>query len=352
MTAPHVQALISRAADPAAFDVAVAVCRADAGRRDPGDPLPGPDELEGELLVVAPDRIRRVWVATLDGAPAGLAMATGRSTDTGDVRIAEVDVLVDPGLRRRGVGSALMTAVVSEVVALDRTSIIGYPAADLWAEESAAFCARYGLTARQEERCSRARVADIDESLLDRWLAEAADHAPGYRVVQWAGPCPDDQLLARWCDAEAAMGDAPLDDIDYQHHTRDLEAQRAADAATAARGHISYCTLALAPNGDAAGITELSVQVDRPQIGHQGDTGVLAAHRGHRLGRWLKAANWRQARAAHPELAVIETYNAQSNPWMLDINVAMGFRPHHVYVAHQAPVDTVLAAVEGRAAVG
>lgn len=346
MSTVHVEPLVSRQADPAAFDVALAVWRADSARRDPGDPLPGPDELEGELLVVAPDRTRRVWVATLDGAPAGLATSTSHSSSDDDMRLTEVDVVVDPALRRHGVGSALMAALVPELLTLGQTSIVGYRMADLWAEEGAAFCGRYGLTARQEERCSRAVVADVDEALLDRWLAEAADAAPGYRIVQWAGACPDDELLARWCEAEAAMEDAPLDDIDFQPHTRDLEEQRAAHAATARRGLVAYRTLALAADGSAAGLTELLVHPDRPQIGHQGDTAVVAAHRGHRIGRWLKAANWRQVRTAHPELAVVETYNAQSNPWMLDINVAMGFRPHHVYVAHQAPIETVAAAID------
>jgi hypothetical protein len=45
---------------------------------------------------------------------------------------------------------------------------------------------------------------------------------------------------------------------------------------------------------------------------------------------------------------VIDTSHAQSNPWMLDINIAMGYRPHHVFHACQAPNETVLAAVAAR----
>jgi hypothetical protein len=29
-----------------------------------------------------------------------------------------------------------------------------------------------------------------------------------------------------------------------------------------------------------------------------------------------------------PELKVIDTYNADSNPWMVSINEAMGYRPY------------------------
>jgi GNAT superfamily N-acetyltransferase len=200
---------------------------------------------------------------------------------------------------------------------------------------------------RQEERCSRAEVGDIEDELMSTWIADAATKAAGYRLEQWVGPCPE-HLLPHWCAALAGMEDAPLDDIDYNPFTRDLDQQRQAEQSYLARGYRSYSTLALSPDGEAAGMSEIKLHPDRPQIGRQGDTAVLAAHRGHGIGRWMKAANYRLVREAHPELRVIETYNAQSNPWMLDINIAMGYRPHHVFHACQAPIETVLAAVAAR----
>ena len=76
----------------------------------------------------------------------------------------------------------------------------------------------------------------------------------------------------------------------------------------------------------------------RPSLGRQGDTGVVAAHRGHGLGRWLKAENLRRALDHQPGIEVVETYNAESNPHMLAINVDMGFRPHRTYGMWQGPV--------------
>ena len=113
-----------------------------------------------------------------------------------------------------------------------------------------------------------------------------------------------------------------------------------------ARGYDPVTTLALAPDGSPAGMTQLLVSRHRPEVGQQDDTGVLPAHRGHALGRWLKAANLRLARRHEPALAVVETYNAESNPWMLAINVAMGFRPHVTYRWFQGSV------VGARAALG
>jgi hypothetical protein len=61
----------------------------------------------------------------------------------------------------------------------------------------------------------------------------------------------------------------------------------------------------------------------------QEDTIVVPEPRGHRLGTLVKVANLDLARAQRPELRVIDTCNADSNPYMVRINEAMGFRPHH-----------------------
>ena len=82
---------------------------------------------------------------------------------------------------------------------------------------------------------------------------------------------------------------------------------------------------------------------DRPSFAHQEDTAVVPAHRGFGLGRWLKAANLRATLEAHPEVTVVQTYNAETNGPMLDINVAMGFRPHRTVAAYQAEVSSLVA---------
>jgi hypothetical protein len=46
-------------------------------------------------------------------------------------------------------------------------------------------------------------------------------------------------------------------------------------------------------------------------------------------------ANFDYARAQRPELRVIDTGNADSNPYMVAINEAMGFRPYRRSVEWQ-----------------
>jgi len=324
----------------AGFAAFAEVYRNDVLARDPDDPPLSNEHIGRDVFVVSPDHLNRVFAATVDDRPAGFAVIMAQAENRSEINPAEVEIAVAPAERRNGVASALAERVVTAVREMGKNSILGYASLDLWSEEGLGFCSAFGLTKRQEERCSRTIVADIDRSLLDGWIADAASKADRYRIEQWEGACPD-HLVKAWCGAAAAMEDAPLDDVDFDPHTRDVEAQRAADETTARKGFRVYRTLALGPDDEPAAMTDLYVSDERPEVGHQGDTGVLAAHRGHGLGKWLKAANFYQVVAAHPELRVIETYNAQSNPWMLDINIAMGFRPHHLYMAYQAPLETV-----------
>jgi hypothetical protein len=54
---------------------------------------------------------------------------------------------------------------------------------------------------------------------------------------------------------------------------------------------------------------------------------VLRAHRGNRLGMYLKAANLLAVPAAWPSVERIYTWNAEENSPMLSVNIELGFTP-------------------------
>lgn len=58
-----------------------------------------------------------------------------------------------------------------------------------------------------------------------------------------------------------------------------------------------------------------------------GSTGVRPEHRGHALGKWLKAAMTLRVLEERPHVTDIRTSNADSNEAMVGINCAMGYRP-------------------------
>lgn len=331
--------------------VAGAALRADEAVRNPGDPAMGPQELDAALFRPAPDRQRAIYAATVDGEAAGVVFGWTESDPDDELQVASVDTMVLPAYRRRGVAHALVAAVVPALQKLGQTSIMAYSCNEIDLQAGEAMCRHYGLTKRQHERCSRVPVADIDDELMRSWIAEGEEAADGYRIESWVDQAPEkdrERLIGLWCQAGLGMADAPLDDIDYNYPTRAFDAQLKADAVLADAGFRLVRSVAVAPNGEAAGLSDLMIHGERPHIGHQGDTTVVANHRGKRLGRWLKAANYLHALAHIPDLGVLETYNAQSNSHMLDINVAMGFAPHRSYVGWQGPINDVLAAINGR----
>ncbi len=340
---PHI-AELNAAGDPE-MQTALAVAHADQRERNPGDQPETIGSLAAAFFAKPSDSKSAVLTATIDGEPAGYGFASTHSAPDDAEQMGEIEIVVTAEHRRKGVATALADRLIGRLDHLGQTTVVGYPCAELTAEAGVALCAHYGMTRRQEERCSRAVVADIDQTLMDRWIADATTHAEGYRLEQWEGG-PPEHLMDAWCMAAASMEDIPLDGVEYNPYTRDAAGQRDTDAAHRDAGRLVYRSLVLSPTGEPAGMTVLFVHRDTTQLGHQGDTGVLTAHRGHRLGRWLKAANLKMATEAHPDLAILETYNAATNPWMLDINVAMGFAPHLHYAAYQAPIATMLAATK------
>lgn len=325
---------------------ALAVVREETDREvNPDDPPAPVAELAGELFYSSAVVERRGWLATVDGAPAGeLTVSSDLSPE--NRHLFDVEWLATrASFRRQGVADALLRTALTWAAGDGRSSFV------LWVpttpdRSGAAYAERCRLSVAQVERCSRLRIADLDHAVVDRWREEGRARTDGYRLVQFVGPAPDEHLETV-AAAHRAMEDMPIDDLDWTIPTMTPEKLRSRDEAWAQAGWVYVSTLALAPDGSAAALSELGIMTHRPQIAAQGDTGVVAEHRGRGLGRWLKAENLTQALAFEPRIEVVQTYNAETNPWMLDINVAMGFRPHVGYEAFQGEVAGALGVVGG-----
>jgi hypothetical protein len=122
--------------------------------------------------------------------------------------------------------------------------------------------------------------------------------------------------------------DTPLDDLNYGPERYDAERLAALDAARRARGVTRTVTAARAPDGRLVAYTDIFRSATVSWYANQGDTIVEPAHRGRRLGMLVKLANLERVLQGSPGLKVIDTYNADSNPWMVSINEAIGYRPY------------------------
>ena len=331
-----------RLTDPLPVGVAdevVGLRRAIDAGREPADPPIGAGELVADLFVDRPEQERGVWLARAGGSAAGLLVA-GVNVEGGNAGYSEMELDVLPTHAGRGVEAALVGAALPWLEDRGARTLAWWPSNDH--ERSVA--ERLGLTFRQQERCSRMRVAEVDDDQQAAWIAAERARAAGYRLVTWTGRCPD-HLLDAYAAAYSAMDDAPLDDIEWTPTGFTPQRVRRSEDVAERLGKRIYAAVALDRAGAGAGMTRLDVHPERPQLGWQEDTAVVPAHRGLALGRWLKAANLRRVRDAVPELEVVQTFNAESNPWMLAINVDMGFRPHRPYYAYQAPLADVSAAL-------
>jgi GNAT superfamily N-acetyltransferase len=180
----------------------------------------------------------------------------------------------------------------------------------------------------QAERYSLLRLP-LDDGLLEAHQARAAARAGSdYSLVSWTDRAPDE-----WVDQVAVLEnrmstDAPMAGLEIEEVPWDAARVRVKEAEIADAGH-DYLMVAAehVPTGKLAAFTFVRCPVAHPRIVFQEDTLVLREHRGRRLGMLVKTDLLRRLRDFRPDAKRIHTWNAEENAHMLDINVALGFRP-------------------------
>ncbi len=142
------------------------------------------------------------------------------------------------------------------------------------------------------------------------------------------------------------MNDAPREGLDLEDEHITPEQFRDGERRLAERGTQRLHSLARHDaTGEFAGFTTLSWHPLLPQLVWQWGTAVRREHRGHAIGRWLKAANFNNLLERNPDAEFIDTWNAGSNKWMLAINDDLGFSPYIWYTAWQAKIDDIKKAI-------
>ena len=157
-----------------------------------------------------------------------------------------------------------------------------------------------------------------------RATTEAA--ATGYSLVRWSGRTPEEHL-GGVAQVLNAMNDAPRGEVEDQVWDAERVRDRA-DSSLIRMGVRGYSVAAICDaTGEMAALTQLEVDPDDPEWGHQGLTAVTRPHRGHRLGLLVKTAMLQWLAEAEPGLDRIETGNADSNSHMIAVNETLGFQP-------------------------
>ncbi|ACU72437.1 GCN5-related N-acetyltransferase [Catenulispora acidiphila DSM 44928] len=259
---------------------------------------------------------RIFWLARGDaGELVGFGQVSMPEQENTDTAIVFLEV--DPDRRRQGIGTAFLRAVLPSIQAAGRTRVLAMNVTtdadgERFAEAMGAVCTIRGL------------VQTLDVAAADRTLWDIP--APqGYRVESWNGAVPEDSLVS-YARARTAIADAPSQDHEWEPMAWTPERVRAEEALFAESGQEYRQAVAIhESSGDVAGITELVLRPADPTHAQQLDTAVHHPHRGHRLGRAMKAELLRSLVTERPAVQRVTTATASDNIHMIAVNHAIGY---------------------------
>ncbi len=281
---------------------------------------------------------RAAWAARHTHDIIGMAIADVWRTEDNQ-HLADVEVEVLPAWRNQGLGTELLSLAVDVAERKNRRLMIGGTDTNIPAGE--AFANRLGARLGIEARTNELHLNDLDPALLRAWIEKGQTKARDYALGLWEGPYPEDRIAAI-AKLHEVMNTAPKDDLELEDMTRTPEQLRQIEASMRARDVERWTLYAEhQPTGAFAGYTEVFWSPHEPTILYQGDTGVFPEHRGHGLGRWLKAAMMEKVLAERPRVERVRTGNAASNGPMLAINYDMGFRHTKTWTIWQVETKTV-----------
>lgn len=317
----HISAVRPIELDAAAADELAELCGRAAALDSPHLP-----EETGQMLRLRlvhgwdGDGTDRVLTARDDtGRLLGLAVVELPTYD--NLNLIFFDTVVDPPMRRQGVGDALMQAIHDVSREVGRELLM----AGTWhGSAGETFLKRHDFVLASVSAQRRLYPHLLPREGDAELLQQAREASAGFELVRVAGALPEDMLGSMLSTVEA-INDAPLDDLELEDDKFTLDRLRSYDAAQQAQQHRVYRVVARS-RADGAPAAHSVVAVDglRPFHGEQHDTTVRRPYRGHRLGLRLKLEMLEWLREAEPQLTQVDTWNAESNSYMIAVNDAIG----------------------------
>jgi len=271
--------------------------------------------------------LRSVFVGAFDGADmVGAGINQLPLLDNTDKVYG--GVFVEPALRRRGVGSALVEHAVATTRAAGRSILLvegGLPGTEREDHPYTRFALRHGFIMANVE-VHRVLDLPLDTEKVEAMRAEAAPHHEGYEIRTFEDEIPDELLPSYVELLNRLVLEAPTGEIDFEAEAVTPEVYRKQVEKMRAQGRHKLTTLAVSSEGEAVANTDLVIpREDRARV-YQWGTLVRSDHRGHRLGAAVKLQNLLALQERYPERTEIHTTNAENNDTMIGINDRLGFR--------------------------
>lgn len=263
-----------------------------------------------------------------------------------NTHVADVSIYVPARFGRRGVGTALAEHIAHRLRAEGRRVVQAFISGAQIIEGGVeatsrspgeAFATRLGLTNRLVN-IHRVLALPLSDQRLRQLAEQAAVASAGYRLVSWVDSCPAEHVDAYCLLKAALLEQVPMGDLEFETEVWGEARLRERESELVAMGRTMYVQVAVAPDGNMVGHTEIVVPRHDPEQLFQWDTLVLPEHRGHRLGITLKVANHVAVQFDHPDRLRAHTWNAADNPPMVAVNDALGYRPVEFVGEWQGPV--------------
>ena len=296
------------------------------------------------------------WIVAVEGDESQvIGMAEVAFFKKNNLDKVEASICVLPSHRRRGVGSALNQWCEQTARDLGRSLVsmwtqygphedrgprieVGDGSSVPAETPGVSFLVKHGYEIAQVERNSMMDIP-MDPAQEATIMSRILPFTDGYRLHTWESLIPDE-----WVDEyarllEAFSLDAPMGGIDWEKETWDRDRVLRKMSDLRSKGTVCLITVAeQVATSQLVGCTELRWRPTRDSA-EQWITEVVEEHRGHRLGMWMKLTNLDSMMAKGPGIRRLYTDNAEENGPMLDINVAMGFKPHGSYVLLKKTLD-------------
>lgn len=288
-----------------------------------------------------PSERMEMWEAVdEDGLVVGIATLWITLDDNVTKLWCEVDTA--PEHRRRGAGAALVERIVSRAREEGRTELLG----DLLVPPGEPehpyllFAEAQGFR-RTNTEIMRHLELPVAGELLERLETSARPRWEGdYRLETHLDGVPE-PLQESLCAVMNLLGvDAPTGDVDFEPESLTPERYREYLQVFRDQGRERLTTVAVhEASGDVVAYSDLVLPAAPNPLVWQWGTFVDRDHRGHRLGTAVKVENLRRLQASHPERERVVTGNDETNSWMVDINLALGFEVKELCPAFRRMLD-------------
>ncbi|MBA2416689.1 MAG: GNAT family N-acetyltransferase [Geodermatophilaceae bacterium] len=299
-----------------------------AANDHPDLPAPARGDLEERLTYPWPGCRLACWLGWDNERTRALGLAWLMLPGDANSGVAELTLAVLPGDRRSGAGRGLLREAVRLAYSMGRTTMIA-------AAEDGGAAADFAVAMG-----ARPALNDVHAVLQVSPPTDppTAGGSGDYELLRLRGATPP-ELLAALGAVHEGMADAPVGTSTWSHQRYDGSRVAAVDSTLEARGLVQLRVLARhRPTGDIVGVTYVIVSPRSPYRSEQGDTTVLPAHRGNRLGLAMKVEMLHWLSADYPEVRELNTWVAQDNAPIRAVNAQLGYRVAGHWTHWQADV--------------